>query len=117
MFADLRGFTALAERLYPYDSVFLLNRYFDVMAQAIERHGGEVDKFLGDGIMALFGVTPARGAGSRDALLAARDMLDALEPSQRGVRGDDPGARCAWASGCIWARPCWGASAAGGRRA
>jgi adenylate cyclase len=78
MFADIRGFTALAENLYPYDSVFLLNRYFAVMAQAIERNSGEVDKFLGDGVMALFGVTPARGAGSRDALLAARDMLDAL---------------------------------------
>ena len=79
MFADLRGFTSLAERLYPYDSVFLLNRYFEVMAESIERHGGEVDKFLGDGVMALFGVSPARGAGSRDALFAARDMLKALE--------------------------------------
>jgi adenylate cyclase len=78
MFADLRGFTSLAERLYPYDSVFLLNRYFEVMSEAVERNGGEVDKFLGDGIMALFGVAPARGAGSRDALLAARDMLQAL---------------------------------------
>src|SRR4029453_17953839 len=48
LFADLRGFTALAERLYPYDAVFLLNRYFEVMGQAIERHGGAVDKFLGD---------------------------------------------------------------------
>ena len=44
----------------------------------VERNGGDVDKFLGDGIMALFGVTPSRGAGSRDALLAARDMLRAL---------------------------------------
>lgn len=79
MFADLRGFTSLAERLYPYDSVFLLNRYFEVMSEAIERHGGHVDKFLGDGIMALFGVQPAPGAGSRDALLASRDMLKALE--------------------------------------
>jgi adenylate cyclase len=79
MFADLRGFTNLAERLYPYDAVFLLNRYFEVMSQAVERHGGAVDKFLGDGVMALFGVTPARGAGSRDALLAARDMLKALD--------------------------------------
>jgi adenylate cyclase len=59
--------------------VFVLNRYFDVMAQIVRRHGGEVDKFLGDGIMALFGVAPAAGAGSRDALFAARDMLAALE--------------------------------------
>jgi adenylate cyclase len=79
MFADLRSFTSLAERLYPYDSVFLLNRYFELMSEAIERNRGEVDKFLGDGIMALFGVAPARGTGSRDALLAARDMLRALE--------------------------------------
>jgi adenylate cyclase len=79
MFADLRGFTRLAERLYPYDAVFLLNRYFEVMSEAIERHGGEVDKFLGDGIMALFGVAPGRGGGSRDALLAARAMLEGLD--------------------------------------
>jgi adenylate cyclase len=79
MFADLRSFTTLAERLYPYDAVFLLNRFFELMSQAIERHGGAVDKFLGDGVMALFGVVPARGAGSRDALFAARDMLRALD--------------------------------------
>jgi adenylate cyclase len=79
MFADLRGFTTLAERLYPYDSVFLLNRYFEVMAAAIERHGGEVDKFLGDGIMAVFGMDPSPEAGSRNAVNAARDMLAALE--------------------------------------
>jgi adenylate cyclase len=79
LFADLRGFTALAERLYPYDAVFLLNRYFEVMAQAVERHGGAVDKFLGDGVMALFGVAPARSDGSRDALFAASEMLEALE--------------------------------------
>jgi adenylate cyclase len=83
MFSDLRGFTTLAERLYPYDSVFLLNRYFEVMSEAIERHGGEVDKFLGDGIMALFGISAAQGAGSRSALYAARDMFAALDRLNR----------------------------------
>ncbi len=84
MFADLRGFTTLAERLYPYDSVFLLNRYFEVMSEAVERHGGVVDKFLGDGIMVLFGVNPSQGAGSRDALLAARAMFAGLD----GLNGE-----------------------------
>lgn len=79
LFADLRGFTGLAEKLYPYDSVFLLNRYFEVMRGVIEQHGGEVNQFLGDGIMALFGVVSSRGSGSRDALLSARAMLAALE--------------------------------------
>ena len=49
------------------------------MEQAIRRHGGVIDKFLGDGIMALFGASSAPERGSRDALLAAGTMLDALE--------------------------------------
>jgi adenylate cyclase len=78
MFCDLRSFTKLAERLYPYDSVFLLNRYFEMMSNVIVRNGGRIDKFMGDGIMALFGVDDLRTAGSRDAILAARGMSDAL---------------------------------------
>jgi len=78
LFADLRGFTSLAERLYPYDSVFLLNRYFEVMTGVIRANGGVIDKFMGDGIMALFGVSAARGAGSRDAILSAKGMSEAL---------------------------------------
>lgn len=78
MFADLRGFTRLAETLYPYDTVFLLNRYAETMEQAIRRHGGKVDKFLGDGIMALFGLRRDGRSGSRDALEAAQAMLAAL---------------------------------------
>jgi adenylate cyclase len=78
MFCDLRSFTKLAERLYPYDSVFLLNRYFETMSNVIVRNGGRIDKFMGDGIMALFGVDDLRTAGSRDAILAARGMSDAL---------------------------------------
>jgi adenylate cyclase len=57
------------------------------MSEAIERHGGVVDKFLGDGIMALFGVAPSQGAGSRDALLASRDMIAALAGLNREFGG------------------------------
>jgi adenylate cyclase len=79
MFADLRGFTRLAESLYPYDTVFLLNRYFEAMEQEIRLHGGRVDKFLGDGIMAVFDELSEGRSGSCEALEAAQAMLTALE--------------------------------------
>ncbi len=78
MFADLRDFTRLAESRLPYDVVFLLNRYFTVMGAAIEREGGHVDKFIGDGIMALFGVEKGSAEGARAALAAAAAMGEAL---------------------------------------
>ena len=56
LFADLRAFTRMAEGRLPYDVVFVLNQYFKAMGQAIESAGGRVDKFIGDGIMALFGI-------------------------------------------------------------
>jgi adenylate cyclase len=114
MFADLRGFTTLAERLYPYDSVFLLNRYFEVMSDAIERHGGEVDKFLGDGVMALFGVSPAQGSGSRGALGAAQDMFAALDRLNGEFEATLP-EPFAWGSACTRALWCSGGSAVGCR--
>jgi adenylate cyclase len=58
LFADLRAFTRFSEGRLPYDTVFVLNRYFEAMGEAIERAGGRVDKFVGDGIMALFGSRP-----------------------------------------------------------
>ena len=78
MFADLRGFTAISEQKLPYDVVFLLNRFFAAMGPAITRAGGHVDKFMGDGVMALFGLTGGPAAASRAALAAARDMAQAL---------------------------------------
>jgi adenylate cyclase len=78
MFADIRGFTTLSEGRLPYDVVFVLNRYFEAMGRAIEAAGGRVDKFLGDGIMALFGIEGGARAGCRDALAAARQMSERL---------------------------------------
>jgi adenylate cyclase len=78
MFADLRDFTRLSETRLPYDVVFLLNRYFTVMGSAIEGEGGHVDKFVGDGIMALFGLEKGPVEGARSALAAAAAMGEAL---------------------------------------
>ena len=79
LFADLRGFTRLSEGRLPYDTVFVLNRYFAVMGAAVERAGGRVDKFIGDGIMALFGLRDGPEPAARAALAAARRMAEALE--------------------------------------
>ncbi|MGK9230805.1 adenylate/guanylate cyclase domain-containing protein [Inquilinus limosus] len=88
LFADLRGFTRLSEHRLPYDVVFLLNRYFAAMGQAIEAAGGRVDKFIGDGVMALFGVEAGRDAGSRQALDAARRMAARLAELNEALASD-----------------------------
>jgi adenylate cyclase len=79
LFADLRAFTALASNKLPFDVVFLLNRYFRAMGTAVEEAGGRVDKFIGDGVMALFGVGRGAETGCRQALDAARRMAEKLE--------------------------------------
>jgi adenylate cyclase len=88
LFADIRGFTALAEGRLPYDIVFILNRYFDAMGRAVEQAGGRVDKFIGDGIMALFGVEAGAEAGCRDALAAARLMSLRLIELNQALRAE-----------------------------
>jgi adenylate cyclase len=79
LFADIRGFTTISENKLPYDVVFMLNRYFRSMGEAIETAGGRVDKFIGDGIMALFGVGETPQQGSERALRAAREMAARLD--------------------------------------
>lgn len=88
LFADIRGFTALSEGRLPYDIVFILNRYFSAMGRAIESSGGRVDKFIGDGIMALFGVTEDPADGCRDALAAARLMSQRLIELNLSLSGE-----------------------------
>ena len=90
LFADIRSFTELAEAKLPYDVVFLLNRYFEEMGRAIEGAGGRVDKFIGDGIMALFGVESGVEAGSRAALAAASAMSDRLVHLNQLLSADLP---------------------------
>ncbi len=78
LFADMRGFTRLAESRLPYDVVFVLNRYREEMAHAIEGAGGVVNEFVGDGVMALFGLDSEVETGCKQAMAAARAMLDRL---------------------------------------
>ena len=88
LFADLRAFTRLAESKLPYDVVFLLNRYFRAMGEAVEGAGGQIDKFIGDGVMALFGVGSGPDQGCREALAGARAMAKQLQELNATLRSD-----------------------------
>ncbi len=83
LFADLRAFTQFSEDKLPYDVVFVLNQYFRAMGRAIDGAGGRLDKFIGDGVMALFGLNKSPEEGCRDALNGARAMAEALEELNR----------------------------------
>ncbi len=85
LFVDLRGFTSLSERRLTYDVVFILNRYLDAMARAVRAERGYVDKFIGDGVMAIFGMTDGATAGCRSALAAAVRMQDAMAELNRDL--------------------------------
>jgi adenylate cyclase len=78
LFCDLRGFTQLAENKLPYDVVFLLNRYFAIVDKAVSEAGGVVDKFIGDGAIALFGLEADFDIACRQALTAAARLSEEL---------------------------------------
>jgi adenylate cyclase len=88
LFADLRSFTQFSEKKLPYDVVFVLNRYFAQMGEAVESAGGHLDKFIGDGVMALFGTKNDIRAGAQDALRAARTMSEKLADLNRQLEGE-----------------------------
>ncbi len=74
LFADIRGFTAISENENPENVVRLLNRYFTAMSEIIFEHGGTLDKYIGDGLMALFGAPTASPRDASNALNAAVAM-------------------------------------------
>jgi adenylate cyclase len=88
LFADLRGFTRLAERKLPYDVVFILNRYFETVGSAITDAGGIVNQFTGDGVMALFGVDGGPEEGCRHAVQAAAAMIARVHELSRALAED-----------------------------
>jgi len=78
MFTDIRKFTAFVEPLPPYDVIHVLNRYFHQMGQIVHRHGGYIDNYMGDGLLALFGVENSAEATLR-AVAAGIEMLEAMD--------------------------------------
>ncbi|PCJ41460.1 MAG: hypothetical protein COA71_07830 [SAR86 cluster bacterium] len=79
LFSDIRGFTTLCEGKSPQDILSLLNEYFSAITKVIEAHGGVVDKFIGDAVMALFGAPLVQTNAASNAVAAGLDMLNALE--------------------------------------
>jgi adenylate cyclase len=86
LFADLRGFTKMSDKRLPYDVVFILNQYFELMGEAIESKDGYLDKFIGDGIMAIFGIKSGPAIGARQAIGAAMEMSRRLEVLNERLR-------------------------------
>ena len=79
VFCDVTGSTELGERLDPESMRKVMGRYFDAMRAALERHGGSVEKFIGDAVMAVFGIPQLHEDDALRAVRAATDMRDALD--------------------------------------
>ena len=88
LFADIRGFTRISEHAPPEKIVGLLNRYFSAMTDIIFAHGGTLDKYLGDGLMALFGAPTATPDDASNALNAAVAMQRRLLGINRELRDE-----------------------------
>jgi adenylate cyclase len=101
LFADIRGFTAFAESLLPYDVIHALNRYYREIGSIIRRHGGVINNYMGDGVLAVFGLDssskrekPDSSAPKRhlvsSAMNAGLEMIEAvtkLKPYFESVHG------------------------------
>ena len=78
LFCDIKGFTPFSESLSAYDVIFILNRYFSIMREVIIRHGGEVNNYIGDAVMAIFGLKESRQQSLR-AVSASVEMLKEMD--------------------------------------
>lgn len=91
LLADIRGFTALTRSLPPQKLISLLNRYFTIMSRIVEQHGGMIDKFMGDSIMALFGALEPKPDDLQRALTCAVQMQLAMAKlNQKSLQRGEP---------------------------
>ena len=84
LFSDIRSFTNISEKNKPDVLVAFLNRYFSTMVEIIKKHGGTIDKFIGDAIMAEFGTPVSYEDNCRRAVAAAYEMREALPSIELG---------------------------------
>ena len=90
LFTDIRGSTPIAEQRLPYDIVFLLNRFFETIGSAVLASGGFPNQFIGDSVMALFGLEVGPEEGCRQALAAARAIAVKLDELNQLLKDDLP---------------------------
>src|SRR5512135_2779364 len=88
LFTDVAGSTALGERLDPELLRTVMWRYFEAVQAALERHGGTVEKFIGDAVMAVFGVPAVREDDPLRAVRAAAEIDDALRELNADLQRD-----------------------------
>jgi len=88
MFVDMRGSTRLAENRLPFDTVFVVNRFLGAVSQAVIACGGQPNQFLGDGLLALFGLSGNRQTACRQALKAAAKISENIEELNQFLKHD-----------------------------
>ena len=79
LFGDISGFTALSERLDPEDVIKVINKYFTKMCRIVDKYGGDIDKFIGDAILVVFGAPVAHEDDPERAIRAALEMQKAMD--------------------------------------
>ena len=90
LFADVTGATALGESRDPEDVRALLTRYYHIAREVVRAHGGTLEKFIGDAVMAVFGLPQAHGDDAQRAMSAALEIRDRVGR----IRSSVPSSRC-----------------------